>query len=135
VEHGVFNLFVDSVDPSRKAMYYRLFFSDGAGNPLTLLGFKDIKNDPGADVWTDTTTLFTRILQGHVGPNDDSGAKSVAGGILHILVPDFLKQLTTFHIEGPTLVDRAAVLGRFGRLFLGKLWDVYARHVLSNGPL
>ena len=130
VEHGVFNLFVDSVDPSRKAMYYRLFFSDGAGNPLTLLGFKDIKDDPGADVWTDTTTLFTRILQGHVGPNDDSGAKSVAGGILHLLVPDFLKQLTTFHIEGPTLVDRAAALGRFGRLFLGKLWDVYARYVL-----
>jgi hypothetical protein len=48
---------------------------------------------------------------------------------------DFLKQLTTFRTEGPTLTDRAGALARFGRLFMGKLWDVYAREVLTSGPL
>lgn len=31
--------------------------------------------------------------------------------------------------------DRSAGLARFGRLFLGKLWDVHARDVLTSGPI
>ena len=42
VLHGVFNLLVDDGDTNFKAMYYRLFFTDVSGNPLTLLGFKQI---------------------------------------------------------------------------------------------
>jgi hypothetical protein len=55
-------------------------------------------------------------------------------GIIIIHFFDFLKQLTTFRAEGPTLADRAAAMARFGRLFMGKLWDVYARNVLTSGP-
>ena len=65
VLQGVFNLLVDVDRPNRKAMYYRLFFTDQNDNPLTLLGFKDVRGDGGEDVWTATTTLFTRILRGH----------------------------------------------------------------------
>ena len=50
---------VDRDDPDRKRMLYRLFFRDGAGNRLTLSGFKVIEDDPGFDAWSDTTTLFT----------------------------------------------------------------------------
>ena len=57
-----------------------------------------------------------------------------ASGILIIHFFDFLKQLTTFHAEGDTLSDRTAAMARFGRLFMGKLWDVYARNVLTSGP-
>ena len=32
------------------------------------------------------------------------------------------------------LSDRASAMARFGRLFMGKLWDVYARNVLTSGP-
>ena len=67
VEKGVFNLFVDQGDPSLKRMLYRLFFRDGDGRPLTLSGFKVVEDDPGSDLWTDTTTLFTRILRGARG--------------------------------------------------------------------
>jgi hypothetical protein len=70
VEKGWFNLFVDDNDPSIKRMFYRLFFRDKQGNPLTLSGHKYIKDDPGMDLWHDTTTLFTQILNGHVSAKD-----------------------------------------------------------------
>jgi hypothetical protein len=134
VEKGVFNLFVDQGDPSRKRMLYRLFFRDGEGNPLTLSGFKVVEDDPGSDLWTDTTTLFTRVLRGHVEAEDEAGAEVVASGIIRIYMLDFLRQLTTFRTEGPTPAERATALSRFGRLFMGDLWNVYARRVLSSSP-
>lgn len=143
VQGGTFNLFIDDQDPSIKRMFYRLFFKDGQGNPLTLSGFKNVKDDPGHDLWHDTTTLFTRILHGHVSAEDEAAAANdpdklkqlVKGsGVIHIHFFDFMKQLTTFRAEGPTLSDRAAAMARFGRLFMGKLWDVYARNVLTSGP-
>jgi hypothetical protein len=49
-------------------------------------------------------------------------------------VPDFLRELTTFRVAGSSPAARAAGLTRFGLLFLGKLWDVYARPVLHPSP-
>ena len=74
VEQGWFNLFVD-VEPGVKHMLYRLWFSDGVGHPLTMTGFKLVANDAGFDVWKDTTTLFTRVLRGHVAEGDDETAE------------------------------------------------------------
>jgi len=134
VEKGVFNLFVYEKDPSRRRMLYRLFFRDGAGRPLTLSGFKVVEDDPGSDLWTDTTTLFTRILEGHVESEEEEQAQIVASGIINIHLLDFFRQLTTFRTDGPTPAERASALTRFGKLFLGDLWDVYARRVLSSSP-
>ena len=143
VEKARFNLFIDDQDPSIKRMLYRLFFSDAQGNPLTLSGFKYIKDDPGLDLWHDTTTLFTRILNGHISAEEEASAAAdpeklkqlvKASGIIVIQFFDFMKQLTTFRSEGPTFADRSAAMARFGRLFMGKLWDVYARNVLTSGP-
>jgi predicted acylesterase/phospholipase RssA len=143
VEQGTFNLFVDDKDPAVKKMFYRLYFRDDKDTPFTLSGFKYIKDDPGMDLWHDTTTLFTRILKGHVSAEEEATAANdhdqlnalvAASGIIIIHLLDFLKQLTTFRTEGPTLSDSSAALTRFGRLFLGKLWDVYARNVLTSGP-
>ena len=62
VEGGHFNLFVDQDgDVKHKRMYYRLHFSDGAGHPLTLVGHKEVRDEPGFDVWPDTSTLYTRV--------------------------------------------------------------------------
>jgi predicted acylesterase/phospholipase RssA len=143
VEQGTFNLFIDEQDPAQKKMLYRLFFHDDQGRALTLSGFKEVKDDPGRDLWHDTTTLFTRILGGYVDAAEEEAAKGdpeklqqmvVASGIIVIQYFDFLKQLTTFRTEGPTRSDRASAMARFGRLFIGKLWDVYARDVLTSGP-
>ncbi len=123
VEQGIFNLFVDAAEANRTNMLYRLFLHDGDGAPVTLVGFKDVKDDPGFDVWQDTTTLFTRLLEGHVQAAGDEAADVRASGVLIIHMLDFLEQLTTFRARGP---DPARAMGAFGRLFLGKLWDIYA---------
>ncbi len=143
VEKGYFNLFVDENDTAQKTMLYRLFFYNKTGQKLTLTGYKEIKDDPGFDVWSDTTTLYTQILKGHISKEEENELRAnskefedklVASGIIHIHFLDFLKQLTTFRVEAPTLADRASAMTRFGRLFMGKLWDVYAREVLISGP-
>jgi cholesterol oxidase len=126
VEHGVFNLFVDQDgDKRRKRMFYRLPFSDGSGHPLTLVGHKVVEDDPGLDLWTDTTTLFARVLSGHVLTDaEQEQAGTLAAGILHIHPRDFARQLTTFRAHPATRVDAIA---RFGALFAGELFDVYGR--------
>jgi hypothetical protein len=135
IEKGVFNLLVDSENPSRKAMYYRLFLRTSDNRQLTLIGFKDVHDDKGADVWSDTTTLYVRLLEGFLEEHEDSTARILAAGILHIEMLDFLHELTTFRVRGPALADRTAAATRFGQLFLGKLWDVYARQLLLYSPI
>lgn len=135
VERGVFNLLVDQADPADKRMLYRLWFRDGVGRPLTLVGHKVVQDHPGFDVWSDTTTLFTRVLDGHVETADDDLAPVVAAGIIRITPLAFARQLTTFRSTAPTGFGRVAGLLRFGRLFTGSVWDVYATEVLSSSPL
>ncbi|HYN07170.1 MAG TPA: patatin-like phospholipase family protein [Vicinamibacterales bacterium] len=125
VSDGVFNLLVDSADPNTKAMYYRLFFTNAEGAPLTLVGFKHIHDDPGPDEWEDTTTLFTRVLKGHVPLAEEAGAPIEAAGIIRIQLFDFFQQMTTFRVDGPTVGARVSALARFGTLFMGRLWEVY----------
>jgi cholesterol oxidase len=124
VEDGVFNLFVtQDGDLRRKRMLYRLPFVDATDHPLTLTGFKVVEDDPGIDnVWHDTSTLFTRVLAGHVVEGGDDDAEVIAAGILHIEPLDFARQLTTFRAEPAERVDAMA---RFGALFAGNLWTVY----------
>jgi cholesterol oxidase len=134
VQEGVFNLLVDTQDPTRKGMYYRLFFADAEGRPRTLIGFKDVRSGPDTDVWAATTTLYTRVLDGHVAHETDPTATILAAGIIRIHMLDFLEELTTFRVEGSSAAARLGALTRFGTLFLGKLWDVYAHRILPSSP-
>ena len=127
VERGRFNLFVETEDPGERRMLYRLHFRDGVGSPLTLVGHKVIANDRGFDLWPDTTTLFTRLLSGHVEADDDEEAPSVAVGILRITPFSFARQLTTFRARGAGAAGNVGALVRFNRLFLGELWRIYGR--------
>jgi cholesterol oxidase len=133
VEDGIFNLFVDTDDPRLIQMRYRLYFADGAGNPLTLSGFKQVKDDPGFDVWTDTSTLYTRLLRGHVEAGAEPVAKIEAAGIINIYLADFARQLTTFRAHGGTIIDRARAMTRFVRFFFSKLWRIYGVHLPGRG--
>ncbi len=117
VEQGWFNLFVD-VKPGVKHMLYRLWFRDGVGHPVTMTGYKLVADDAGFDVWKDTTTLFTRVLQGHVPAEEDEGATVLASGVIIIRARDFAKQLTTFR-------GGLAALARFGLIFVRQLAEIY----------
>jgi cholesterol oxidase len=125
VERGWFNLFTAGDTPDRRLMRYRLWFTDGTNRPRTLNGWKDIRRHPVARVWPDTTTLYFRLLDGHVADGDDESAEVMGAGILHLGVDDFARQLTTFRTEGP---DGLGALERFAGFFLGELWDLY-RHL------
>ena len=125
VDRGDFNLFVDTGDPPTTEMRYRLFFVSGDGTPMTLVGSKSVHDDPGFDVWSDTTTLYTSIHDGSVEPDTPTAPEPMAVGILRIHLTDFTKQLTTFRVRGGSLADNLGALSRVGALFLGKLWDVY----------
>jgi hypothetical protein len=126
VVQGWFNLFVD-VEPGVKHMLYRLWFYDGVGHPLTMTGFKLVSNDAGFDLWKDTTTLFTRVLRGHVTEGEDTTTEAVASGTIIIRARDFAKQLTTFRSSGPGLGAQLGALVKFGVIFVGQLADTYLR--------
>jgi hypothetical protein len=135
VEKGVFNLFVDS-GPGVKRMLYRLWFRDGVGHPLTLTGYKLVENDAGFDLWKDTTTLFTKVLKGHVDESGDATAELVASGILRIRVQDFAKQMTTFRAGGEGGIGaKLGGLIKFGVIFVGQLAEVYLRKGRRNGQV
>jgi len=123
VEAGVFNLFVSGGAPDRRRMLYALPFVGSDGQKYLLDGWKDVRDHGHFDVWAATSTLYTRIRQG-----DDPGGPVAATGIIRILIPDFMHQLTTFRVVGtddPVL--KAKAFERFGRMFFGSLWEVFVR--------
>ncbi|MGC3994187.1 MAG: GMC family oxidoreductase [Propionicimonas sp.] len=122
VKRGWFNLFVAGADDRTREMRYRLWFSDLSGTPITMYGFKVVRDDPGLDLWTDTSTLYITLLRGHVPPEADG--EVVGAGMLRILPQDFARQLTTFKGSGQTPLR---AVGGFGAFFLKALRDVYLK--------
>ncbi|WP_067802802.1 GMC oxidoreductase [Actinomadura formosensis] len=122
VERGTFNLFVAGGAQDRRLMRYRLLYTDGEGRRRTLSGHKNVLHGPPTRIWPDTSTLYVRLLDGHVGADEEDGARVVAAGVLHIQLSDFARQLTTLRAMGP---DGAGKLLDFGRFFAGELWEVY----------
>jgi predicted acylesterase/phospholipase RssA len=135
VERGTFNLFVDRGDPSVKEMRYRILTRDGMGAPITIRGVKHVRDDGENDLWDDTSTLYTEVVRGHVErEDDDTDAELLAAGVIRIHLLDFLRQLTTFRVDAPSDLERTSVLAQFGQFFMGRLWDVYGRRVLTSAP-
>jgi hypothetical protein len=116
---STFNLFVDG--PGGTRMLYRLLTDDAAGHPVTLSGFKVLHDDPGFDLWSDTTALRASLLRGHLDEAQEAArrpAAVLAAGILEITVGGFARLLTTLRGSGADGV-------RFGVAFLGELWRLY----------
>jgi cholesterol oxidase len=127
VSSGVFNLFVAGDGPNSRKMLYALPFLGSDGKPYLLDGFKDVRDHGHFDVWGSTSTLYTVIREG--------GTRSgnvVATGILKILIPDFMKQLTTFKVLGTdSPIEKVKALDDFGDMFFGSLWNVFVKpHLL-----
>ncbi|MFI0445757.1 GMC oxidoreductase [Actinomadura sp. 6N118] len=122
VQRGWFNLFTSADAEDRRLMKYRLYFTDGQGRPRTLAGEKNVLHGPPTRIWPDTSTLYVRVLEGHVDEDGDAGAVIAGAGVLHIQLADFARQLTTFRTSGS---GGPGSLIRFGRFFAGELWEVY----------
>jgi len=122
VEQGFFNLFVDTANPMRKLMKYRLFIT-GSPGPLTFTGFKAITDDPRFGVWSDCAILYSRIFHGHVGPEEEKTAEVYGAGLIFLYLIDFLRiNVLTFRIRGEEwLKGYSAFLSFFTRV----IWTFY----------
>lgn len=111
VHDATFDVFAPGSTPGRLLMRYVLPF-DSALGPMTLHGVKQVADDRGPDVWRDTTTLFTRLLDAQ---GDEHGR-----GLLRLDVPMLARQLTTFR-------GRPGDVARFGTFFARSIVRTYWR--------
>ena len=121
---GVFNLFSPSRAAEMKYMVYELAFQHD-GKPHYLAGRKHVHDDPGFDLWSDTTTLFTTLHAGR-----DAKAPVVGAGVLRLDMGDFLKLMSTIKVTGAkSAKERAATVTKFGSFFMGELWETYGPEI------
>ncbi len=121
---GVFNLFSPAEDPEMKLMVYELGF-EHEGESYYLAGRKEVKDDPGFDLWKDTTTLFTQLHRG-----SDKSGEVVGAGVLSLGLSDLISLLRTVEVtNSQSTGDKAQAILKFGRFFLGELWGSYAKFV------
>ena len=105
-----------------KHFIYEVAFEHN-GKPYYLAGHKDVRE--GGELWGDTTTLYTRLHEG-----SDKAGKVIGAGVLTLGVNDLIALLRTVEVHNASSEpERLAVIIRFGRLFLGELWDSYARFI------
>lgn len=120
--NGTFNLFIEhSHDPDRKKMLYNTLLLSQEGKKYYFMGFKEVFNDKGFDVWKDTTTLFITLHEG-----DSSSGKVIGKGKLIIEPADFAKQLTTMkalNVNGN--IEELKAIGTFGKFFAGNVFETY----------
>lgn len=117
---GRFNLFSPGSEPDTKLMIYELGF-ELQGEPCYLSGKKVVRDDPGFDMWGDTTTLYTTLHSG----TDNSG-EVLGAGILNLGMSELVSLLASMEVIGEVPSrEKVRALGRFGRFFLGELWDSY----------
>lgn len=118
---GLFNLFSPADDPKLKYMVYELALQCDGG-PRYLAGKKYVRDDPGFDLWSDTTTLYTTL---HEGGN--ASGSLIGAGILRLDIGDFLRLISTITVTGTdSKMEQAAAVAKFGKFFMGELWDTYS---------
>jgi hypothetical protein len=121
VTKGTFNLFSPG-GANERLMQYRLAF-ERDGQRYFLDGAKHVHDDPGLDVWKDTTTLLTVLHEG----SDASGP--VAGaGILSLGVEALTRMMSTMRPHGGGVEP----LVKFGKVFLGSLWESYGKDKIGG---
>ncbi|MCH8988059.1 MAG: GMC family oxidoreductase [Chloroflexi bacterium] len=119
---GEFNLLVADPDlTNARKMLYRMRMTTREGRVYFFEGFKSIHDDPGFDMWSDTTTLYVTIYDG------DSAASPMAGkGVLKIETADFARQMTTMQANNArNIKEGLRAKAKFGRFFAGQLWKTY----------
>ncbi len=122
ITNGTFNLFSeDQTQVETRNMRYRMNMTTREGKTYYFDGFKVIRNDPGIDLWPDTTTLYITVYDG-----DGPDGPVVGKGILTIDPLDFMRQIGTMQVRNAdSLADRLRTRAKFGKFFFGDLFDVY----------
>ena len=103
-------------------MKYFMKMVSEEGKQFYFEGFKLIHNDPGFDLWEDTTTLFVSIFEG-----DNNTCPVVSKGILKIKPVDLTKQMVSIKVDNAaTLQDETKWKAKFAKFFSGNIFDIYS---------
>ena len=119
---GVLNVLVNDPDlPDARRLRYGMHLQSEEGERFFLEGTKYVHDDPGPDMWSDTTTLFVSLWRGEAAEGTPAYQ-----GTLHITLADFTKQVTTVRVmNAVNAQERLKALYDFGRFFVGGLFDIY----------
>ena len=118
VEDGTLDLFAPTPAQGRTLMRYRLPVTASTGR-VTVLGVKEVRNDRGTEMWSDTTTLFARVAHGRA-EFDEPVEDEYSRGILRLDPLMLARQLTTFR-------GSPVGIARFLVFFQKELLSTYGR--------
>ncbi|HEX8701483.1 MAG TPA: hypothetical protein VF815_21830 [Myxococcaceae bacterium] len=119
VKRGSFNLFKAGDAPDTRLMTYGMAF-ERQSREYYLSGTKTIRDGKGSDLWRDTTRLYCSL---HEGSNERGPI--IGAGVLRLGLGDLLQMVSSMRSAREGMAGIQAV-ARFGRYFLGTLWDIYA---------
>lgn len=127
VTNGEFNYFLEDKDSVKtKRMQYKMKLTSDEGQDYYFYGFKLIRDDPGVDSWSDTTTLYITLYEG-----DNMQGRVIGKGILRIPIASFMRQLTTMKITNAKgLAEQWEAMIKFGRFFGGQVLDTFGTNLL-----
>ena len=121
---GVFNLFSPTGDPALKLMVYEWGLTHN-GMDYYFAGQKDVQVHPVLEVWHDTTTLHTQLHQGK-----DKTGPVIGAGIISLSFAELLKMGAHFKpLNADSVQAGTEAVAKFGKFFLGELWDTYIKRV------
>ena len=101
-----------------REMVYTMSLASVEGPRYDLVGRKDVHDDPGLDLWTDTTTLA-------VGVSDLTG-QEIGRGIVRLTPGDLVRLLSSLRVTNARGArEKLRTQATFGRFFAGALLDVY----------
>jgi choline dehydrogenase-like flavoprotein len=136
IEAGTLALLVAAARDQRLMIYHLPFEIEN--NPWTLIGQKEIQDDPGFDAWLDASTLYVELCRDRVDLEDFLDPKGqlvppqvMARGILRLGLRDFaLNQLRGMKALGITDPARTIwTLGSFGVFFFGEMQGAFAPEI------
>ena len=119
---GVFNLLKPDDANVDKLFVYELGFQHG-GKSYYLAGRKYVRK--GGDPFRETTTLYTKLHEGR-----DISGPVIGAGVLTLGVEALIAMLSTVRVHNAqNKRDEFAALERFGKFFLGEMWERYGIHL------
>jgi predicted acylesterase/phospholipase RssA len=123
IDSGILHIFIDSGDPTKKQITYKILFHDQNRRELVFTGTKNLTDESGASHEL-STALLTLTAEG----------EKIAAGTIRSSVVQDIQRLASVRVDAPDIAARAHALSRFGAFYFGRLWDVYTRHLLPVAP-
>jgi cholesterol oxidase len=127
ITQGTVRLFTpDPEHEETRRMEYQLRCRAPDGATFRINGHKVLHDDPGFDMWSDTTTLYVTAHRG-------DGAAEVQG-IVRLSFTNFVRELATMSVgHAPDVWTRLRYVARFGEMFFGALFWLYGKVIDDPG--